>query len=223
MPYYSNSLIFFLATCVLVAACTGRDGFSQQQIVSVLEEPRHRVVHRDGDLYLLDVQIPPGDISLPHTHDSAMLYTIIHDEDGPADGVTASETEWAERPFTHEVVNQGPGLLHVIALSNYGLGISKQGGVSGSLANPQLEDPWFRSFRIKLEPGEATTWLAQPNPLVVVQVTEGLAMVMRKNGKATQLAMAGHWAWSEAESFFRIRNAGSQAVELVINEGRVSP
>ena len=216
----SNKLVVALAAVAMLTGCAGNPGAPPEQVVSVLDEPMHRVVHRDGDLYLLDVQIPPGAVTLAHRHDSAMLYTIVHDADGPTGGVTDSETEWAEHPFVHTVTNAGPGLMHIIGICHYGPGRREQPS-EGSLRNPQLSDAWFRSFRIQLNPGEQTDWLTQPNPAVVVQVTTGTGQVLRKDGQTMDLSGTGHWAWNDASSSFRIRNTGASPLELVVNEARL--
>ena len=46
---------------------------STNRVVHLLDEPRHRTVFQDGSLYLLDVQLNPGDESLEHLHDQAIL------------------------------------------------------------------------------------------------------------------------------------------------------
>jgi hypothetical protein len=68
------------------------------------------------------VQIQPGDTTLPHTHDSAILYTHLHGPTGPSSGRVISDTRYVQEPLTHEVSNEGPGLLHILALANYGEG-----------------------------------------------------------------------------------------------------
>ena len=60
--------------------------FSNEKIVHLLEEPRHRTVHQEGNLYLLDVQVNPGDISYAHLHDQPILLTSISSGSGPSNG-----------------------------------------------------------------------------------------------------------------------------------------
>ena len=68
---------------------------AEEKVVHLLEEPRHRTVHREGDLYLLDVQVNPGDTSFQHIHDQAILLTTIHTGRGPANGPVRSIPEYA--------------------------------------------------------------------------------------------------------------------------------
>lgn len=45
--------------------------------VPIVQEPRHRVVFESGTTRIHDVQIPPGDTTLYHIHDTAILYVPI--------------------------------------------------------------------------------------------------------------------------------------------------
>ncbi|MFN2446449.1 MAG: hypothetical protein ABR606_12815 [Vicinamibacterales bacterium] len=45
--------------------------------VPIHQEPRHRVVFEAGSTRVHDVQIPPGDTTLYHVHDTAILYVPI--------------------------------------------------------------------------------------------------------------------------------------------------
>ena len=91
--------------------------FSDEKVVHLLDEPRHRTVHNEGDLYWLDVQVNPGDVSFAHVHDQAILLTTIRTGNGPANGPVRSIPEYATEPLTHKVSNDGPGLLRIIALA----------------------------------------------------------------------------------------------------------
>ena len=55
-------------------------GFVVQEkdpVVHMSQEPRHRVVFEAGHVRVQDIQIPPGDTTLFHTHDHAVLYVPI--------------------------------------------------------------------------------------------------------------------------------------------------
>ena len=104
-------LLLGLAASGLAVAQTSDDPFAGKKIVHLLDEPRHRTVFNDDNVYLLDVQVNPGDVSFPHVHDSAILLTYISRGDGPANGRLGMNTDYASEPYTHEVSNSGPGLL----------------------------------------------------------------------------------------------------------------
>jgi len=190
--------------------------------VHLLDEPRHRTVHHDGEIFLLDVQVNAGDTSLSHTHDAAILLTSISNREGSSDGRVSSNTDYATESFTHQVSNPGPGLLRIIAMTNSGAPLSDAvtDRPEGMGADPQLENEWFRSYRVELGPGEETPTQTHTNPTVIVQVSDGLAHVTREDGITAELTEKGDWAWRDPGGGFRIRNAGNRAVSLVVNEAR---
>ncbi len=196
--------------------------FVGDRIVKILDEPRHRTVHVDGDVYLLDIQINPGDMTLPHTHDAAILYTFITNGEGPLFGRVSGNTEYVTENLTHEVKNEGPNLFRIIALTNYGPGVkfSELDPAQGLAAEAQLENEWFRSYRLSLAPGEETSISIFNNPSVVVQVTEGKVHVSRSDGIIAELLHMGDWTWRDAQSAYKVSNQGSTEVEVVINEAR---
>ena len=88
------------------------------------------------------------------------------------------------------------------------------------MSEPQLENEWFRSYRIELAPGEKTRMQTHDNPTVVLQVSDGLTHLTREDGLTAELDAMGDWAWRNPGSRFQIRNAGSQAIAVVVNEAR---
>lgn len=223
----SNVMLFALLVTVFASfnsnvSSAQENEFPGKRVVPILEEPRHRTVHVDGDIYLLDVQINPGDMTLPHTHNAAILYTFISNGEGPLFGRVSGNTDYIEENLTHEVTNEGPGLFRIIALTNYGAGVSNlaTGKAQGLTVEPAVENPWFRSYRIRLEPGAETAIQTLSNPNVVVQVSEGKVHVTRSDGLTQELLSMGEWAWREENSPYKIINRGGEAVELVVNEAR---
>lgn len=218
------AVLVFLGSGALASA-PGASAQTEEEfgsrIVNILQEPRHRTVHRDGDVYLLDVQINPGDTTLAHTHDAAIMYTFISLGRGSAGGRVSSNTDYVAENFTHRVSNDGPDLFRIIALTNYGPPVSgmddRPNGLEG---DPQLENEWFRSYRVELEPGEATPEHRHGNPTVVVQVSDGLTHVTREDGITAELAGEGDWAWRDPGSPYAIHNVGEEPVSIVVHEAR---
>jgi len=196
--------------------------FAGERIVHLLQEPRHRTVHSEGDLYLLDVQVNPGDTSLPHVHDQAIMLTYISMADGPRDGQIGNNIDYASEAITHKVSNAGPGLFRIIALvngsaGNIDLGADRPSGLSGE---PELENAWFRSYRVELAPGEETQVQHHQLPSVVVQVVDGLLQVTRDDQVIDELDHPGNWSWRKAGQSYSVKNVGGIATAVVINEGR---
>jgi quercetin dioxygenase-like cupin family protein len=192
------------------------------RIVQILQEPRHRQVHGDGDIYVLDIQINPGDMTLQHTHDAPILYNFISNGKGPAGGRVSSNTEYVEKKFTHQVSNEGPNLFRIIALTNYGPAMAdpKADRPTGIAGEPEIENPWLRAYTMTLSPGETTQLQTHRNPSLVVQVADGLVHVTREDGLTSELTSMGSWAWRKANSTYQVRNVGTAPVKIVINEAR---
>jgi mannose-6-phosphate isomerase-like protein (cupin superfamily) len=85
-----------LATSCLVAALLGaavlslrgqgvvwqppdESGQGQTPVMPVHQEPHHRQVFQYGPLRIIDLQIPPGDMSWFHTHDWPVFYLTVAD------------------------------------------------------------------------------------------------------------------------------------------------
>mgnify|MGYP003671197441 CR=1 FL=1 len=226
-----RTAIFILATLLLLAlylmlapkAVAAEDNeFAGERIVHLLQEPRHRTVHQEGDLYLLDVQINPGDVSLPHVHDQPIMLTYISMADGPRDGQIGANVDYASEAVTHKVANSGPGLFRIIALVNGSAGnidlqSDRPEGLGGE---PDMENAWFRSYRVELAPGEETEIQMHKLPSVVVQVVAGRMQVTRDDAVIDELDHPGAWAWRKAAQSYKVKNVGGIASAVVINEGR---
>jgi len=226
------SALFLVATLALSQGTTSGAATTKKstvgdpnRIVPLLQEPRHRTMHRDGDIYVLDIQINPGDMTLQHTHDAAILYNFISSGKGPSGGRLSSNTEYVAKNFTHQVENEGPGLFRIIALTNYGPPINdpKADRPTGIEGEPEIENPWLRAYSISLEPGKSTVVQTHTNPSLVVQVSDGVVHVTREDGITSELTSMGSWAWRNARSSYQVRNVGKTPVKLVINEARRNP
>lgn len=202
------------------------------RVVPILQEPRHRTMYRletdaGAEVRLLDVQINPGDMTLPHTHDAAILYTFISNGEGPLNGRLSSVTRYVEENYTHRVSNPGPGLFQIIALTSYAAPVS-EGDVDGDSAlpmgltqPPDISNGWFRAWRLTLAPGAATSIIRHQHPAFVVQASAGQVQVLRSDGITEQLQTAGHWsALSEGQQYTLV-NRSEQTIAIVIKEARV--
>ena len=193
----------------------------ESETVHLLDEPRHRTFYHEGDLYLLDVQLNPGDESLEHIHDQAILLTRLSSSSGPLKGEVSSITEYASSPFTHSIRNQGDYLLRILALVNSSLGSVQQDDLpTGLNVLPQLEDQCFRSYRLELEPEESTPTIRHQNSGFITQVSPGIIHIEREDGITEELRRSGDWEWQRGEIAYRLTNVGNDPVSVVINEAR---
>lgn len=193
------------------------------RVVHILDEPRHRTVYQQDDIRLLDIQINPGDTTLPHTHDNPILYTFISNGEGPLGGRLSSASRYVDEPYTHRVTNEGPGLFRIIALASFAapVGENVDDWPSGLPAEAELENDWFRAWRITLQPGERSNEIRHVNPAFVVQVsTEGVVHVERSDGITAELLELGDWASSDLS--YVLHNPTEEPVDLVIKEARLA-
>ncbi|MEX2581812.1 MAG: hypothetical protein WD766_00935 [Gemmatimonadota bacterium] len=214
--------IVVLGFFVIPGVAMTADRAEAQRVVILQHEPRHRMVHDAGEMKVFDIQMLPGDTTLMHTHSYPIIYTFISSGNGPSDGRVSANVDYLTESYTHQAANPGDQLFRIIALEHYGsaapsVTANRPDGMSGE---PQLENAWFRSYRLELAPGEQTPVLMHHNPALIVQVSDGHTEVTKENGFGADLEEMGDWTWRDPHSSYRIRNAGSTPVSVVVNEGR---
>ena len=209
------------SSCLLPTGCL-IIGLVLQQAVPVQEEPRHQLVLDDEVAFILDVQIPPGDTTLYHTHADPIFYVSIgtsrtrsqvmgRDWVGPGEGLVSSpgrvfsNIRYADRPVTHRVNNVGDGLFRLIAVINRSHGPSADSAVRSprpiamlpSGFEVEIDNHWFRSFRGTLEPSASSPLHRHALPVVTVQVADG------------------SWVFQKAGTEHSLKNPGDVPLELV--------
>ena len=154
-------------------------------VVSIDQEPRHRPVYRQGHVRILDVQLPPGDVTLFHTHDTAILYVPISISPtdtqilgkewlgvGPNDTsrftgqVVASDTSYASRPLTHRVKNVGDRLFRLIAITN--AATPEAVATKSPPGRSVHSSPWYSATELTVAPNVSSEWATAAAPTVVV-------------------------------------------------------
>ena len=204
------------------------------KVVMVQDEPRHHQVLHQGAVRILDVQIPPGEVTLFHTHDTAILYvpisisptdTQILGQDWlgvkPTDRsrfeglVVASDTSYARKPLTHRVKNVGDRLFRLIAVTNGSAGSVRQNGAPPG--TPVLSSPWYSAAKLAVASHGSSEWQAASMPTVIVLPGGGRAQIEREAGSGqTALDQAGAWAFVAAGQRYRIRNLDEAAASVVV-------
>ena len=173
--------------------------------VPLYQEPRHHVVYESPAIRIHDIQIPPGDTTLFHTHDTAILYVPIASSQtrsqvlgaewggggaaaaAPAaarsaeparPGKVNSVTTYVEKPYTHRVNNLGSTVFRLVGIANRTTGAAADtDDASGLPAPPELVNRWYRAHRLTLQAGQATPAHRHATPVVVVMQTSGTAAV----------------------------------------------
>ena len=204
------------------------------KVVMVQDEPRHHQVFHQGAVRILDVQIPPGEMTLYHTHDTAILYVPI--SISPTDTqilgqewlgvkstdrsrfeglVVASDTSYALKPLTHRVKNVGNKLFRLIAITNGSAGSVRQNGPPPG--SPVLSSPWYSAAKLEIASHAASEWQTTSMPTVLVLPAAGRAQVEREAGSGqTSLDQPGAWAFLAAGQRYRIRNLNDAAASVVV-------
>jgi quercetin dioxygenase-like cupin family protein len=209
--------------------------------VPLAGEPRHHVVFESATTRIHDIQIPPGDTTLFHTHDTAILYVPIARSTtrsqvlgaewsgGAAAAAPAaasdrpqrvnSVTTYVEKPYTHRVNNVGASLFRLIGIANRTAGASgASDDISGLSAKPELENNWYRAHRVVIKPGEATAAHKHGTRVVVVMQTAGTAV--SESPEWSPINGPGDYAWHSGTGDHVVRNRGANEIELVEVEVR---
>ena len=238
-------LVAAAALCVLMG--TASTAVHNEQVVPVHQEPRHRMMFEAPGTRILDVQIPPGDTTLFHTHSDAILYVNISGSTmrnqtlggewngAPAAGPAAaapfkvspsnppgrmmSTTSYAERPLTHRVSNVGETLYRLIATTNASAGDDSTGPSQGFDGTPEITNRWFRGYRV-IVGGSGGSEHRHANPVNVVLVSGRASATVGTAPKA--LDQVGQFAFIEPNVPHRLAGVGGEA-QLVEVEVRRPP
>jgi quercetin dioxygenase-like cupin family protein len=222
---------------------TGPDG---EQLVHVFDEPRHKTVFKEGSIQVLDIQIPPGDTTLFHTHTTAILYVTIGRSQTrsqtfgkewsgggtpPAAAAAApvapprvserlmsSPAEYVRAPLTHRVNNVGTSTFRLIGVSNASAGgAGVADETAGTGGEREIANDYFRGYRTTLAAGTSIASHTHKTPVMIVQATEGQVTV---DGAKGALSGPGSLAYVAPGQAHTIKNGGSGGVTVVEVEVR---
>jgi endonuclease/exonuclease/phosphatase family metal-dependent hydrolase/quercetin dioxygenase-like cupin family protein len=178
-----------------------RVGPTADTVVPVHEEPRHRLLHEDPRLRVLDIEIEPGDTTLFHRHDAPIAYVFVSPtatnsqvlgapwgraptgtgSATPVGTVTVNES-YATSPVEHRVTGLGDVPFRLIGVLNRGSGDTGDAFPTIGTAGPsERAGRFFRTTHHTLPstaPGArsadaAWVWEAHDRPVVLVQVSPG--------------------------------------------------
>lgn len=204
--------------------------------VPVHQEPRHHLVYDSPSMRILDIQIPPGDQTLFHTHDTAILYVPVARSQtrsqewggewsgggtAPAPAAAAppaperpqrvnSVTTYVEKPYTHRVNNIGTSLFRLVGIANRTTGSA---GTSSAATKPELENQWYRAERLAIAPGGSAPVPVHAGPVVIVMQTPGTAAI--DGASWHPLNGPGDFARIDGRATHTVHNRGAVAIELV--------
>lgn len=224
------------------------DGQPAETVVPVHEEPRHRLVFESPGTRILDVNIPPGDTTLFHTHSDPILYVnmsasqtrsqTVGGEWSGGDAAQGASTK--PQPAGPQPAAFRPGRLTSTTsyakqplthrVQNVGQTLFRLIGVTNSSAGDESTAA-SEGFDAAPEMGNrwfrGYRWMLDPapikhrhaNPVAIVLISGG---VMAQGAKAATLNAPGAFAWFEGGDPHSVR-AIDGAAEVVEVEVRRPP
>lgn len=208
-----------------------------EKTVPVFEEPRHHLIVDTPTLRILDIQIPPGDTTLFHMHNSAMIYVPISSsrtrsqnlgEDWPAPSAAPAAApapaapprpgringgaNYVEKPTTHRVNNIGTTLFRLIGIANMTPGDATS-PAAASPAKPEMENRWYRVERLVIAPGTSAPVPTYAGTVVVVMQTPGSAAL--EGSVWHPLNGPGDLARIDGSKAHVVHNRGTAEIEVV--------
>ena len=217
----------------MIRPVSGQD----ERVVPVHEEPRHRLVFDSPGTRVLDVQIPPGDTTLFHTHSDPILYVTMSTSrtrsqnlggdwsaapgapvppaapgapSAPSSppGRMMSTTSYAERPLTHRVNNIGTTLFRLIGITNSSPGDDDATDASAGFdIEPEIANRWFRGYR-RLLTREPSPEHRHANPVVLVLVSGSAVVDIGSPLDTRALTQLGAFAFVERDTPHVLRADG---------------
>lgn len=230
------SLVFGMWVVAAVTPAEAQTPAASDKPVPVFEEPRHHLVVDTPPLRILDIQIPPGDTTLFHSHSSPMLYVPIASSrtrnqnigeewtgggaapaaapaaPAPArPGRVSAPANYIDKGQTHRVNNIGTSLFRLIGIGNMTPG--EAAPAPASATKPELENRWYRAERMVIAPGASAPVPPAAGTIVVVMQTSGSAAL---DGKVWHpLNGPGDFARIDGTTPYVVHNRGAAEIEVV--------
>jgi hypothetical protein len=201
----------------------------QEAAVPVEQEPRHWVVFQNKYTRIIDAVIPPGDMTLFHTHSFDNVAVTVSGgilrneipgqaptELTPSTGVI-SFAKGTNAPFTHRVTNIGTTPLRFLAPEI--LASAPSPGTPAVLdAVPGhklvLENDRVKVYRVSIDAKQATGIRSRTLPWLRISITQGMISI-HEPGKPpkTLQTRPGDYRWHEGGTTDSIENIGSTTYE----------
>ncbi len=205
--------------------------WADDRIVAAKDEPHHRAKFVNEVVRVVDVEVPPGEATLYHTHSLdypyVMLSTSLLKNDIPgklqADlNITAGMIGYyraSQGAYTHRFTNVdskpfraiGIELLTSAPMGEGALPLTESGVVKKVLDNERV-----RGYRLTLTPGESTGPLTLPGRSVSVAQSAGVIEQSINGGETTKTSLAlAQFQWRELAATYVLKNVGETTIELV--------
>ena len=223
-----------LAVATVVPEARTLPPHSEETVVPLDQEPRHRLAYEGGEFQVLDIQLPPGEITLYHLHNAPMFYVSVSasttdvqvlggrwlgarviEEPVWLPGEVDTNTGYAEKPVAHRVKNVGSNLFRLIGVVNKRI-VSQdnldEDGLPGSM---ESRNAWFRQSRASVAPGKSTFVKSPGRPVVVVQTGPGDTRTRLTGSEDRRMTAIGDFVVVEPGQELELVNHGHAAVSMV--------
>lgn len=207
---------------------------AEQDFVEVHDEPRHRYRFKNEHVYVYDVLIPPGDITLYHRHAEDTFYVALGDatvcdhrqgeepREGAVEKGVAMMMPHREKPLIHQVTNQGSEdmrLIGAVVLSTPGASAAAPLDAPG--LSLKWEKPRLRAYDVALAPGDTTGDLVCDFSGLLITISGGCLQIAESGGPSRTLSLApGDVIWHDGPTHQRFTNVGGAPFEAVLGEWR---
>jgi quercetin dioxygenase-like cupin family protein len=208
--------------------------------VPLSQEPRHRMAFENAQFRVIDVNVPPGDITLDHLHDFDIVtvsmnsgaVTRLQSPGKPWDQPRPSRApgnaiiaEYVGKPASHRVENIGTIPYQLFAVENRRNGGWSTGApLSAAATTLSTESRAFRVYDVRLGRDRSQTSHVHAVPTVAVLIG-GKAMSEGSEGKAganpsapvglKQLDRPGQWVFIPEGESHHLVGLGTGDVQIV--------
>jgi len=198
-----------------------------ESAIPVYEEPRHQLAYENDHARILNVNLPPGYVSLYHQHKLDMLYVTLSGSNVWAEPL-GGEKRYADvetgnlrfssdnhgLPHIHRVGNVGKTPFHLIGIAIKDKTAGLKQAISGDMQGMDLaiEKPHGHVYRITLQPGEKTGLHTHHLPFVSVNLSSGT--LIDQKGQMESVS-AGKYQWHDKGLTHHYENSGDEAIEII--------
>ena len=209
--------------------------FAQSLETGVLieQEPRHRIVFENRNVRIYDALIPPGDLTLFHTHSVDSVTVIVSGGKGtteilgkppiqiaPVTG-NANFNRATNDPYTHRVGNIGATPLRfVVAEIKTPSESPDVPATLDTVPGHQLmvENDRVKVYRVSIDPKQSTGIRTRTLPWLRISVLQS-TIAVQETGKnsETMETRPGDYRWHEGATSQSLENIGAttyQAIEI---------
>ncbi len=233
MNYKALPMQQFPIVLITLSTLTGitMAGTGQTEPVPIYDEPQHHLLLEHANARVLDVQIPPGYVSLFHIHENDIFYATMDGSEVTAEkadggiyrgsrnsGYLENVLSYRAKPVIHRVTNEGTSLFRIIAVENLTPLDDDEPLEAGRLATlgiPVIENSRFRAYQMVLEPGATVGGHRHPYPSLLLQMTEGNSVIRSGESQLPTGLNRGAWVWLEPGTEHSYTNMGGVTTTLV--------